>query len=39
MYSSRIKIQRDESWRAILTKEQVALFEKVAGELNRKLGY
>ena len=32
-------IRLDERWRTTLTKEDLAVFEEVAGDINRKYGY
>lgn len=36
---SRREIQLDERWRDVLRKEDLAVFESIAGSLNRRLGY
>lgn len=38
-FSSDKSIKHDDAWRRSLTRDQLSLFEQLAGKLNRKLGY
>jgi hypothetical protein len=36
---STSEIQLDDRWRSILTAEQLAVFDEIAGEMNQRYGY